>query len=233
MKTVPAAIGSRRSVQCENPLTMQEYAIQTPVSGRYLVRLPLCSGPAPILAGFHGYGQTAEDELALILDIPGSEKWLCCSIEALHPFYNPKGFSGASWMTSRQRELRIEENVRYVDTVIVRLRESYPVSSTLIFHGFSQGAGMAIRAAILGRHRTRGVMLLGGDIPPGISLSGWTGRVHIARGSRDPFYPQERFEQDIARLHDAGVPSVFCGFTGGHGGEDEYFRSAGEFLTEE
>ena len=63
--------------------SIQDYTIQTLVSGRYLLQLPSYSGPAPLFVGFHGYGQTAEDELALLRCIPGSERWL---VVPLRPF---------------------------------------------------------------------------------------------------------------------------------------------------
>lgn len=209
---------------------MQVFTIQTSVHGKYLLRLPAHTGPAPLLAGFHGYGQTAEDEFSLLCAIPGAERWLCCSVEALHSIYTPAGNPGASWMTSRDREQHIEENVRYVDAVIERIRALYCVNDSLCFHGFSQGTGMACRAALLGRHRADRLMLLGGDIPPELSVTGLTGRVHLARGSRDPLYSQERYERDAARLQEAGVGLVADDFIGGHLPNEAYFKLAGEFL---
>jgi len=211
--------------------SIQDYTIQTLVSGRYLLQLPSYSGPAPLFVGFHGYGQTAEDELALLRGIPGSERWLCCSIEALHPVYTPRGDTGASWMTSRQREQRITENVHYVDAVIKCVRESVPVSDTLCFHGFSQGCGMASRAALLGSYRACGLMLLGGDIPPELSVNGGVGRVHLARGNGDRFYSQEKFEHDCARIRETGLPFTATLFSGEHGANEEYCNAAGEFLA--
>jgi len=204
--------------------------MQTMVSGRYLLRPSAHSAQAPLLAGFHGYGQTAEDELLLLSAIPGAEYWHCCSIEALHPFYPSRGVSGASWMTSLQRDQRIEENVRYVDAVVDALNVELSVSDKLVFHGFSQGAGMACRAAILGSHPGSGLMLLGGDIPPELALLERMGRAHIARGSRDRFYTAERYDRDVARMSDAGVQVTATLFTGDHGANEEYFDAAGRFL---
>jgi predicted esterase len=212
-------------------IAMQAHTIQTLVRGKYLLRLPAHSGPAPLLAGFHGYGQTAEDEFSLLCSIPGSDRWLCCSIEALHSIYTPAGIPGASWMTSRDREQHIEENVCYVDAVIERIRALYDVNDRLCFHGFSQGAGMACRAALLGRYPAESLMLLGGDIPPELSVSGRLGRVHLARGTRDRLYSQDRHERDAARLQEGGIPFVATDFIGGHRANAAYFSAAGEFLA--
>ena len=198
--------------------------------GKYLLRLPAYSGPAPLLAGFHGYGQTAEDEFRLLCAIPGSERWFCCSIEALHSVCTTTGNPGASWMSSRDREHQIEENVHYVDGVVERIRALYGVTDSLSFHGYSQGTGMACRAALLGRHRAERLMLLGGDIPPELSVSGRLGRVHLARGSRDRLYSRERHEQDASRLQEAAVSFVASEFMGGHRVNEAYLKVAGEFL---
>lgn len=212
---------------------MQEYIFQTSVSARYLLLPPSASGPAPLLVGFHGYGQRAEDALEQLAAIPGSSDWYCCAIEALHSFYTSAGSVGASWMTSRYREARISENVHYVDGVIRQIRAQHNTDGRLVYHGFSQGVGMACRAALLGSHRAFGVMLLGGDIPEELELQGSTLRVHLARGNRDKIYSQEQFEQDKARLQCADIPFSATLFNGGHGAGEEYFAAAAEFLFSE
>ena len=196
-----------------------------------MLHSPSSFDSTPLFVGFHGYGQTAEDELALLCALPGSESWLCCSIEALHPVYTPKGDSGSSWMTSRHRDQRIAENVQYVDSVIERIMESYSVHDRLCFHGFSQGCGMACRAALLGRHRASGLMMLGGDIPPELSVSGFGGKVHLARGIHDRFYTQEQYAHDCEHIRDAGVPFTGTIFNGDHGANEEYLHAAGDFLS--
>jgi predicted esterase len=210
---------------------MQEHHIETAVSGRYLVEAPAGVGPLPILAGFHGYGQTGEEEMDLLRQIPGSGSWARCSVEALHPFMNVRGNPGSCWMTRRDRELRIAENVHYVDAVLDRVMHDYPIGGTLVLHGFSQGAGMACRAALLGRHPASAVMLLGGDVPPELDRLERMRMVHLARGDRDRLYPQERFEADGERLRDAGVLLSVSSFTGSHGPTGDYFEDACRFLA--
>ncbi|NTU97077.1 MAG: phospholipase [Chlorobiaceae bacterium] len=206
---------------------MEEYSIRTTVSGRYLLRPSLLRPESVLLTGFHGYGQSAEDELGLLVSIPGSERCTLCSIEALHPFYTLKGKSGACWMTSDHRLTRIKENIRYVDAVLDKILQP---STALIFHGFSQGTGMASRAAALGMHRSSGLMLLGGDFPPELELAGQLPLVHIARGDRDPIYQKEPFMRDCRRFAESCLPHVTCSFKGGHEAAGEYLESAGGFL---
>lgn len=210
---------------------MREQLHSTTVSGRCLVDLPDGDGPFPLLVGFHGYGQTAVDEMALLNRIPGAVGWIRCSIEALHPFMNSKGEPGACWMTRRDRDLRIAENVAYVDAVIARAMAELPAGGRLVLHGFSQGAAMACRAAVLGRHQVSGVMLLGGDIPPELDGLERMMRVQYARGDRDPVLSEEAMIRDVARLSDAGVPLDVATFTGGHAATAGYFDAAGGFLA--
>ncbi|ACF12351.1 phospholipase/Carboxylesterase [Chlorobaculum parvum NCIB 8327] len=210
---------------------MSEHHLETTISGRYLVEVPDGDGPFPLLAGFHGYGQTAEDELELLRKIPCSEPFVLCAIEAQHSFINSKGQPGASWMTRRDRELRIAENVRYVDAVIGRVMAELPVDGRLVLHGFSQGAGMACRAAVLGRHAVSAVMLLGGDIPPELNDLAKLHAVQIGCGSNDHFYRKQQLDSDVTRLREAGIDPTVCEYAGGHVPTDDYFKAAGRFLT--
>jgi len=204
------------------------HQIEIPISGRYLVEVPSGSGSFPLLVGFHGYGQTADDQLQILQRIPGADHWIRCAIQALHPFYPRPNVVGACWMTSQDRELRIEENIRYVDRVVTRIRNQNPVNHIL---GFSQGTAMACRAAISGGHRPGGVMLLGGDIPPELDDLDRMGRVLIARGRRDPIYRRDRWDSDLSRLEDSRLTTSRCEFDGGHEVSEAWLQAAGAFLT--
>ncbi len=209
----------------------QVHHVQTHVFGRYVVQTPVEDGPFPLFVGFHGYGEDAETHLMMMQQIPGIHHWLCCAVQALHPFYPRPGKHGASWLTSQDRALRIQENVRYVDGVIAQLKQAFPVNAALVLHGFSQGAAMACRAALLGEHPPCGVLLLGGDIPPELGDLERMQRVFIARGHQDRLYSLEQWNHDVFRLKQAQLNPVLCTFHGGHGGSGEYFHAAGEFLT--
>lgn len=210
----------------------EHHFIKTVVSGRYVIRKPSSETPGNLLVGFHGYGQVAENELAILEGIAGTSDWICCSVEALHPFYQGKGMVGANWMTSRNRELMIEENVSYVNAVIHELYNRYPLEGNLVYHGFSMGAAMAVRAALLGSHQHAAVMLLGGNIPPEHEKLEKLGKVHIARGNTDRLYTRKEFERDRKRLESSGVPFEDCCFQGGHEASGKYLESAGVFLKQ-
>src|SRR4051795_2142239 len=96
----------------------QTHTIPTTVHGRYLVR----DGPRErLLVGFHGYGETAEAHVAELRQIPGIDRWTAVAVQALHPFYAGRmGMIVASWMTSLDRELAIEDNRAYVRSVVAQ-----------------------------------------------------------------------------------------------------------------
>jgi len=205
--------------------------VGTSLSGRYLVGEPSGKGPFRLLAGFHGYGQLAEDELVLLDALAGNANWLCCSIEALHPFYTRRGRIGASWMARRDRERMTGENVRYIDAVMADVGSRYPLDGTIVYHGFSHGATMAARTAILGEREATAVMLLCGKLPPEQQNLGALRRVHIARGRSDRLYKLKEFEEDRKKLEASGVPCVGFSFRGGHASTQDYLEAASAFLA--
>ena len=208
----------------------KSFHIQTRINGYYIVQESKNRSKSSLLIGFHGYGETAEDQMQLLQQIPGIEKWTCCSVQALHPFYNTRRKIGYSWMTSHDRELRIQENVNYVNSIIAEIKKSYPINNTSVFHGLSQGTSMACRAALLGKFKPGGVILLGGDIPPEFDNLDKMRRILLARGKRDKLYSSIRWKKDVAHIEKSNVESHICEFNGGHYGHAEYYKAAGEFL---
>ena len=178
---------------------MRSLSIPTTTHGRVVVedadRLPV-----GLLVAFHGYAQTADETLADVRTIPGASAWTIASVQGLHRFYtrnNEKVI--ASWMTRQDRDDAIADNVAYVDRAI----DAVGAPGPMVFVGFSQGASMAYRAAVLGSHRAVGVIALGGDIPPEVKsgeiLRPWPA-VLIGGGERDTWFTPAKAEADAAFL---------------------------------
>jgi predicted esterase len=208
--------------------------IATLVHGRYLVEAPESGKSCPLLVGFHGYGESADKHLAELRKIPGANQWILCAVQALHPFYNRTGEVIACWMTRQDRELAIEDNVRYVAGVVAELQRTLPVSNRLVYLGFSQGAAMAYRAAVASGHRCHGVVVLGGDVPPELDQRDLTGfpPVLLGRGSSEEWYDAAKMEHDVELLRRKEVDVRPVVFTGGHEWTNEFRAAAGEFLRE-
>ncbi len=201
--------------------------------GRYLVTPSRENGPAPLLVGFHGYGEAAETQLERLAAIPGSDRWTIVAIQGLHRFYRRgNGEVVASWMTRQDRDLAMADNRAYVAAVVAAEWSARFGSRHVVYAGFSQGVAMAFRAACASAHPVGGVIGVGGDIPPelGRASLGAMGPVLICRGSRDEWYTAEKFEQDQQRLRDAVVDFTAVEFDGGHEWAGGAVAAASEFL---
>jgi predicted esterase len=206
--------------------------ITTRVHGHYLLEVP--PSPAGCLVGFHGYGENAERHLAELRRIPGAAGWALCAVQALHPFYNRQGEVIASWMTRFNRELAIDDNVGYVAAVVEDVRRELPDGTCVVYLGFSQGAAMAYRAAAACGHPCRGVIVLGGDLPPELAerdLAGFP-PVLLGRGSSEEWYDAVKMERDVELLRTKGVDIHPLIFAGGHEWTEEFRAAAARFLCD-
>ena len=202
--------------------------------GRYLVAPAGAPGPAPLLVGFHGYGEHAERHLAELDRMPGSRRWTRVAVQALHRHYSDdRRHVVGSWMTRQDRELAIADNVAYVRAVVRAVRNDYETTGALVYCGFSQGVAMAYRAALRAGHSCRGIIALAGDVPPELRTDPdvkWP-PVLIGRGRLDAWYTQEKLDADLACLRRAGASVAPVVFDGGHGWTDDFRTETGRFLA--
>jgi predicted esterase len=208
-----------------------EYSIETTTHGRYLV--DGAGAGKPMLVGFHGYGESAEMELNRLVSIPGSDRWIIVAIQGLHRFYRRRtNETVASWMTQQDRVVAIQDNVDYVAKVIDVVAREFVVSGSLVLSGFSQGVAMAFRAAMASNRQVRGVIALGGDVPPEIQSTALSQipAVLIGIGNRDEWYTPEKLASDEQRLRAAGVNVEVCRFDGGHEWTPVFADAAARFL---
>ena len=203
-------------------------AVQT--HGRYLV-CPSEGLEAPMLLGFHGYAETAEDELRRLQTIPGIGRWTVVSIQGLHQFYRRSTNEVvANWMTRQNREVAINDNITYVQNVVNALLQATP--TRLVLTGFSQGVAMAFRAAATLSQPVTAVMACGGDIPPELEPNALARipNVLIGRGVRDEWYTAAKQAADEERLRAAGVAVRSVMLNSGHEWTAEFSGIASEFL---
>jgi predicted esterase len=216
----------------------REYAIVTPIRGRYLVRIPesVDHGPvrnAPMVVGFHGYGESADTQLARLEAVPALAGWTLVSIQGLHRFYSRGNKVVASWMTSQDREDAIEDNLRYVRSVVTEAIHQAGEPQALVYVGFSQGVAMAWRAALLGARRIDGLAVFGGDVPPEFGVRPLTQcpPVLLGRGRDDTQYRAEQFRADLDMLARRYVAVEPYEGPGGHEWTAGMGREVGGFVS--
>ena len=218
------------------PVSMQPKVetVEARTHGRYLIVPPAGLGPAPLLVGFHGYGEHAERHLRELRLVPGGADWLIVSVEALHRFYSAsRNHVVGSWMTRQDRELAITDNLAYIRSVVWDVQNRYTVDGTLVYAGFSQGVAMAYRAATHGGYQCHGIIAVAGDVPPELcndASIAWP-PVFVGRGQTDEWYTQAKMDTDLAFLTGTGTEVDSLVFDGGHKWTVALRDAVGRFLA--
>lgn len=211
------------------------HTISANTLGRYLVAQAAQGEPAPLLVGFHGYGENAERHLQKLQGIPGVDQWRVASVQALHRFYQTRtGDVVGSWMTRLDREQAICDNVAYIRNVVTALRASGGRDTSLVYAGFSQGVAMAYRAALDTGHRCDGLIVLAGDVPPELQDEPddrWPPLL-LGCGRGDEWYTAAKLRADVAFLESRHIAFKTVVFDGGHEWHTDFYRAAGRFLEQ-
>jgi predicted esterase len=208
-------------------------SIATTIHGRYVLALPETGRASAVVIGFHGYGERAEQLLAHLSRLRGAGSLLLVGVQALHRFYRRQTSEVVgSWMTRLDRDEAIADNIEYVARVtreVLAMREAH---GPLLFAGFSQGAAMAYRAAA-SLPACRGVVVLGGDLPPEVDpdvLARQRTGVLIGRGAADEWYTAAKLAADVERLRAAGVEVERHEHDAGHEWSDAFLERLGGFV---
>jgi predicted esterase len=92
---------------------------------------------------------------------------------------------------------------------------------------------MAFRCAVSLKQPVRGVVALGGDIPPELDaqMLKHIPAVLIGQGTRDEWYTAEKVAADQRRLKAAGVAVEVFSFEGGHEWSAGFAAAVGRFLA--
>lgn len=211
---------------------MRQIDVETRTHGRILIDDERSGPVLQILAGFHGYGQNADEMLQELRAIPVADGWTVMSVQGLHRFYRRRtDVTVASWMTRQDREIVIADNIAYVDDALTRVAAGRPIGR-LVLCGFSQGVAMAFRAAARGRHRVDAVVALGGDVPPELLADRTVSfdRILLARGGSDALYPAHKHDADLAALRDRCRRVEGIVFDGGHEWTEEVRQAIAQWL---
>lgn len=209
---------------------VETHMLTTRTHGSYLLELPV-GDVRTLLVGFHGYGETAHEQLPRLRQLPGADQAARVSVQSLHLFYTKLGAVVGSWMTRHLREQAIADNVAYVAGVLAELRLRFP-RAALVYVGFSQGAAMAYRAAAGAGQSAAALISVGGDVPPDVAAQSGTPLppTLVLRGADDPWYTTEKFEADRAALTRLGVDLCALEYPQAHEWPTELPAAAVSFL---
>ncbi len=217
-------------------MPVETHVVEARTHGRYLVRPPTADAVG-ILVGFHGYQETAARHMDELDSIPDAAGWARVAVDALHAFFARSSGDGRvvrGWMTRDLRDEAIRDNVEYVRGVLDAVRRRFGWTLPVVTLGFSQGASMAWRAALLAGHEIAATIALGGDVPPEMANlpdgSAFPKRALLARGDADDWYSGAKLEADQALLEMRRVEVETLVFPGGHAWTDLFRHAVAGFL---
>jgi predicted esterase len=217
-------------------MSRESHVVEARTHGRYWLRPP-GNGRRGILVGFHGYMESGEKHLGDLESIPGLDGWALVAIDALHAFYSRGSGDGRvvrGWMTRELRDEAIADNVAYVRGVLETVRARFGWRLPVATLGFSQGASMAWRAALLAGHEIAAVVALAGDVPPELARlppsTPFPARALLARGDADAWYDAAKLATDRERLAGRGVAIEELVFSGGHEWTEPFRAAAADLL---
>lgn len=156
----------------------------------------------------HGYGHSLTTFSPLLAPLVSNRQTILAP-EALSRFYlkGTSGAVGATWMTSDNRELDIQDNHAYLDDITQYLKQQYRISR-LVLLGFSQGCTTMLRWWMAKRpSQVASVVAWAGSFPHEYALQDW---IHcapetplwIVAGKNDPYLQDSyiQFANSLAEL---------------------------------
>lgn len=211
---------------------MDVHVVPTMTHGRVVVQEARAVARKGLLVGFHGYMENATTQMDRLLAIPGASDWTLVSVQGLHRFYRGRSEEVvASWMTREDRELAIADNLAYVAAALDQV--PHDRSTRVVYTGFSQGVAMAFRAGVVGSLTASAIVAIGGDVPPELAADERLRfpAVLLARGSRDEWFTEAKFERDAAALKTRGTAVEPIIYDGAHEWNGAVSSAIGDFLA--
>jgi predicted esterase len=215
-------------------MTPIEHHLKVPRTARYLTWGEIESADE-VWFVLHGYSMLASVFLKWFEPAarPGR---LLVAPEALSRAYFEEGGGrrvGASWMTKEDREVEIEDYVRYLGLLADQVLTAVPGSPRVQIHAFSQGTATACRWVSFGRIRTERLVLWSGGVPPDLPLDRYGGvltrsGLTLAIGTRDKYITTADIDREQARLAAAGLTPPVHRFEGGHRVDSTMLRTFSE-----
>ncbi|MDQ6871294.1 MAG: phospholipase [Gemmatimonadota bacterium] len=222
--------------------TFEERHLRVTRSARYSVMGSLDASLTEVWIVCHGHGQLASRFLTRFVPIEREDR-LFVAPEALSRYYltAPQGGPhapdtpvGATWMTSEDREHKIEDYVHYLDILYDEIFSLVPREAVRLWVlGFSQGSATVARWVARGKVDADRVVLWAGLLPPELSAvdaAALSRRapLTVVLGSQDEFAKPELVSAQESLLKQLGVAYQTIRFDGGHEIVPDALRSLAE-----
>lgn len=194
---------------------MEEKKTSFHFDARYFTAGTLSASTRQIWVVLHGYGQLAQYFLRKFEPLAAQDIFLIAP-EGLSRYYlseltnsgRADNKVGASWMTRENRQMDIDNYVRYLDAIYVKELGATSTIPVTLF-GFSQGCATLCRWAVDGNPIFDRMILWAGLFPPDIDFEKGnrilsTKKTYMVIGDQDPFLIPERmqeFDQLAGKLH--------------------------------
>lgn len=226
-----SSVSLRTPVAPEKKLrTFEERHLTVPRSARYAIMGSFEADLSEVWIVCHGHGQLARRFLSRFLPLERPDR-LFVAPEALSRYYlsPPRGGPhapdtpvGASWMTTEDRDLEMQDYVRYLDLLhdeIFSVVDRAKVRLWVL--GFSQGTATVARWVARGKIDPDRVVLYAGLLPSELDRDraarlARRSPLTIVLGTDDEFARPELIAAQEARLRDLRVPYTTIRFEGGH-----------------
>lgn len=203
-------------------MTPVAHHLRVPRTARYLT-LGEVETASEVWFVLHGYGMLAASFLRWFEPAAGPGRLLVAPEALSRAYFEEQGTRrvGASWMTKEDRDVEIEDYVRYLDLLAEGILGGLAERPRVEVHGFSQGTATACRWAAFGRQQIDRLVLWSGGVPPDLPLDRYGAALTragltIAIGTRDSYIPETEVDREQARLAAAGLTPAVRRFDGGH-----------------
>jgi len=210
--------------------TFEQRHVQVARTARYAIMGSIEAELTEVWIVCHGHGQLARRFLSRFLPLERPDR-LFIAPEALSRYYlsrpvggphAPSAPVGATWMTSEDREVEIQDYVSYLDLLHQEIFSVVDRAKVRLWVlGFSQGTATAARWVAHGNVDADRVVLYSGLLPSELDVEraarlARRSPLTIALGTNDEFARPELIAAQEARLLELGVPHTLIRFDGGH-----------------
>ncbi len=206
---------------------MEEKSVAFHFTARYFKSGTLDASTNQVWIALHGYGQLAKYFIKKFNNL--TSKNICViAPEGLSRYYlsefteqgRKDNKVGATWMTSENRLMDIDNYLSYLDTVYEKELEPFKQIPVTLF-GFSQGCATACRWAVQGNVKFDRLILWAGLFPPDMDLK--TGgevlaskKTFMVVGDQDPFVTPARISEFDQFASQLGIHPKKVIFSGKH-----------------